>query len=112
MLSILKKKKNKHKSHSSSISEIADFERGGYLMCKRSSFKTPFRSQCVHAPKTLLKLLRRQFHGILLLILGKLSWEMLLLVASEILRLLVNMLTANDKYSPRNMDNFPQQMQM
>ena len=43
--------------------------------------------------------------------LDKLSWKKLLLVISEILGLLVNTLTSNDKCSLRNKGNFPQQIQ-
>ena len=42
---------------------------------------------------------------------GKLSWKKTVLIISEILRLFVNTLTADDKYSRRNMRNFSQQVQ-
>ena len=42
---------------------------------------------------------------------GKLSCEKSALVWSEILRLFVNTLTAEDKYSRSNMPNLPQQFQ-
>ena len=39
------------------------------------------------------------------------SWKKLPSVSYEILRLFVNALTADDKYSGSNMQNFPQQFQ-
>ena len=42
---------------------------------------------------------------------GKLSWKKLPSVWYEILRLFVNALTADHKYSGSNMQNFPQQFQ-
>ena len=42
---------------------------------------------------------------------GKWSWKKLPSVWYEILRLFVNALTADDKYSGSNMQNFPQQFQ-
>ena len=42
----------------------------------------------------------------------KLNWLKFVLVRSEILELLFNILTAEDKYSRRNMENFPHQHQV
>ena len=39
---------------------------------------------------------------------GKFSWKKSALVCSEILRLFINTLTADDKYSRKNMQNLPQ----
>ena len=44
------------------------------------------------------------------LMLDKLSWEKSVLVRSEILGLFVNTLTAEYKYSRRNMQNFLEQL--
>ena len=40
------------------------------------------------------------------------NWEKCALVLSEILRLFVNTLTTDDKYSRRNMQNIPQQLEV
>ena len=42
---------------------------------------------------------------------GKLSWKKSALGGSEILKLFINTLTADDKYSRRNMQNLEQQFQ-
>ena len=42
----------------------------------------------------------------------RLIWKKLVLAWSELLRLFVKILTAGDKYSRRNMKNFPQKVEM
>ena len=61
--------------------------------------------------KTLLKSAQYHYYPLFSSIRGKLSWKKSALVWSEILRLLVNTLTADDKYSRSNMQNLPQQFQ-
>ena len=79
-------------------------------MSKRSCFRTPFANERVNGFQTLLKSARRHYYPLLSSIRGKLSYKKSPSVWCEILRLFVNALTANDKYSG-NMQNFPQQFQ-
>ena len=78
---------------------------------KRSFFRTPFGNERDNAFQTLLKSARHHCYALFLSIRGKLSWKKSALVWSEILRLFVNTLTADDKYSSSNMQNFRQQFQ-
>ena len=63
-------------------------------MAKRGIFKQTFGSQHVNGSETLLKSARHLFY------------------TTEMLGLSVNTLTAGDKYSRHNRENFPQQIQM
>ena len=58
-----------------------------------------------------MKSARHHYYSPLSSIRGKLSYKKSPSVWYEILRLFVNALTADDKYSGRNMQNFPQQFQ-
>ena len=58
-----------------------------------------------------MKSARHHYYPLLSTIRGKLSYKKSPSVWSEILRLFVNALTADDKYSGSNMQNFPQQFQ-
>ena len=58
-----------------------------------------------------MKSARHHYYSLLSSIRGKLSYKKSPSVWYEILRLFVNALTADDKYSGRNMQNFPQQFQ-
>ena len=80
-------------------------------MSKRSCFRTPFANERVNGFETLLKSARRHYYSLLSSIRGKLSYKESPSVWCEILRLFVNALTADDKYSGSNMQNFPQQFQ-
>ena len=59
----------------------------------------------------MLKSARHHYYSLLSSIRGKLSYKKLPSVWSEILRLFVNALTVDDKYSGSNMQNFPQQFE-
>ena len=59
----------------------------------------------------MLKSARDHYFPIFPWIRDKLSWKMSALVKSEILRLFLNTLTPDDKYSRRNMHIFQQQLQ-
>ena len=76
-----------------------------------SSFGTPFANERVNGSQTLLKSARNHYYPLLSSIRGKLSYKRSPAVWCEILRLFVNALTADDKYSGSNMQNFPQQVQ-
>ena len=80
-------------------------------MSKRSCFRTPFANERVNGFQTLRKSERHHYYPLLPSIRGKLSWKKSPSVLYEILRLFVNALTADDKYSGSNMQNFPQQFQ-
>ena len=78
---------------------------------KRSSQRSPFANERVNGFQTLLKSTRRHYYPLSLSIRGKLSWEKSPSVWYEILRLFVNALTADDKYSGSYMQNLQQQFQ-
>ena len=78
---------------------------------RRSCFRTPFGNQRVNGLQTLLKVATHHYYPFFPWISGKLSWKKTALLWLKILRLFVNTLTANDKYSCRNMQNFLQQLQ-
>ena len=61
--------------------------------------------------QTLLKSARHYYYALFSSIRDKLSWKKSLSVWYEILRLFVNALTADDKYSGSNIQNLPQQFQ-
>ena len=74
-------------------------------------FRIPFAKERVNGFETLLKSARQHYYPLFLSIQGKLSSKKLHSVWYEILRLFVNALTADDKYSGSNMQNLPQQFQ-
>ena len=78
---------------------------------KRSCFTTPFANERVNEFQTLLKLAPHHYYPLLSSIRGKLSYKKSPSVWYEILRLFVNALTADDKYSGSNMRNLPQKFQ-
>ena len=78
---------------------------------RRSFFRTPFGKQRVNDFKTPLKVARNHYYPFFPWISGKLSWKKTALLWSKIFRLSANTLTADDKYSCRNMQNFLQQLQ-
>ena len=78
---------------------------------KWSCFRTPFASERVNGFQTLLKSAGHYYYPLFSSIRGKLSWKKSPSVWHEILRLFVNALTADDKYSGRNMHNLQQQFQ-
>ena len=80
-------------------------------MSKRSCFGTSFGNQRVTGWQTVLKPERHHYYRYFTWIRHNLSWKKPVLVWSEILRLFVNTLTADGKYSCRNMQNFPQELQ-
>ena len=80
-------------------------------MSKRSCFRTPFANERVNGFQTLVKSARHNYYPLLSSIRGKLSYKRSRSVWCEILRLFVNGLTANDKYSGSDMQNFHQQFQ-
>ena len=80
-------------------------------MSKTTRSRTPFRNQRVHEFQTLSKEARNHHYPIVPWIWDKLSWKKCRLVKFKILRLFVNTLTADDKYSRRCMKKFPQQIQ-
>ena len=79
---------------------------------RRSCFRTPFGNQRVNEFQTPLKVARHHCYPFFPWIPGKVSWKKTALLWSLILRLFANALTADDKYSFRNMQNFLQQLQM
>ena len=77
----------------------------------RSFFRTLFGNQRVNGFKTPLKVATHHYHPFFPWISGKLTWKKTALLWLKILRMFVNTLTADDKYSCRNMQNFLQQLQ-
>ena len=78
---------------------------------RRSCFRTPFDNQRVNGFQTPLKIARHHYYPFSPWIPAKLSWKKTALLWLKILILFVNTLTADDKYSCRNMQNFLQQLQ-
>ena len=75
-------------------------------MSKRSCFRTPFGNEGVNGLQTLLKSARHHDYPLVSSVRGKLSCKKLPSISYEILRLFVNALTADDKYSESNMQIF------
>ena len=80
-------------------------------MSERSCFRTQFANERVNRFQTLLKSARHYYYPLFSTIRGKLSWKKSPSILYEILRLFVNALTADDKYSGSNMLNLLQQFQ-
>ena len=78
---------------------------------RKSCFRTPFGNQRVNGFQTPLKVVTHHYYPFFPWISGKLSWKKNTLVWLKILRVFLNTLTADDKYSCRNMQNFLQQLQ-
>ena len=78
---------------------------------KRSCFRTPLANERVNGFQTLLKSARHHHYPFFSSVLGKLSCKKSPSVWYEILRLFVNALTPDDKYSDSNMQNLRQQFQ-
>ena len=78
---------------------------------RKSCFRTPFCNQRVNGFQTQLKVATNHYYPFFPWISGKLSWKKTVLLWLKILRLFVNTLTADDKYSCRNTQNFLQQLQ-
>ena len=76
-----------------------------------SCFRTPLANERVKGFQTLLKSARNHYYPLLLSIRSKSSCKKSPSVWYEILRLFVNALTADDKYSSSNMQNLQQQFQ-
>ena len=80
-------------------------------MSKGLHFRTRFGKQGLSWFETVLKSVRNHYYHMFPSIWDKLSWKKSVLVKSEVLRLFVDTLTAEYKYSRRNMHNFPRQLQ-
>ena len=78
---------------------------------RRSFFRTPFGNQRFNEFETTLKVARHHYYPFFPWISGKLSCKKTALLWSWILRLFANTLAIDDKYSCRNMRNFPQEIQ-
>ena len=81
-------------------------------MSQKSFFRGAFNRRHGKATKTLLQSERHHFYQIYWLLSRLLSWKKSFLVIWKILRLLVNTLTADDKYSLLNRDNSTEPIQM
>ena len=71
-------------------------------MAKSSCFRTPSRSQGAYGFQTMPKSAPHYFSPNFSLFQKKLSWKTSLWIKSKMLRRFVNMLTADDKYSPHS----------
>ena len=80
-------------------------------MPEKPYFRTAFGNQPVDGYQTLLKSVQHYYYPIFPWIWDKLSWKNAALVRSKILGLFVNKLTAEYKYSRRNMQTFGQEVQ-
>ena len=77
----------------------------------RPCFKTPFSNEGVHGLQILLKSARHHYYSIAPWIGDKLSCKKSILVKFKIVGFFVNTLTADDKYSSRNIQNLTQELQ-
>ena len=84
----------------------------GRLMSKKSHFRGPFDKQYGNSDQTLLKSERQNLWYICWSMWRQLILKECLLVICKVLRLFVNTLTADDKYSLLNRDNLTQPIQM
>ena len=80
-------------------------------MPKTPYIRTCFGKERVSGYEILLKSVRHHYCRMFPRICDKFSWKTSVLVRSEILGLFVNTLKIEYKYSPRNMQNFPQHPQ-
>ena len=80
-------------------------------MPEKPYFRTAFGKQPVNGYQTLLNSARHYYYPIFRWIWNKFSWKRSALVRSILLGLFVNTLTAEYKYSGRNMQTFAQQVQ-
>ena len=78
---------------------------------KRPCLRTPFANERVNGFQTLLNSVRHRYYPLFSWFIGKLIWKKSALLWSEILRLLANILTEDDKYSRSNIQNLPQQFE-
>ena len=81
-------------------------------MHNRDCFSKPFRSEHVNESQKLLKSAEKYLFHTFSSIWAKLSLKKLFLIRFHILGLLVNTLTANCKYSRKNRENLPLQIQI
>ena len=77
----------------------------------RSCFRTPFGNQRANGFQTPLEVARHHYYPFLPWIPCKVSWKKTALLWLKILKLFATTLTADDKYSCRNMQKFLQQLQ-
>ena len=80
-------------------------------MPEKPYFRTAFGNQPVNGYQTLLKSARHYYYPIFPWTWNILSWKRSALVRCKLLGLSVNTLTAESKYSRRNMQTFAQQVQ-
>ena len=78
---------------------------------RRCCFRTPFGNQRVNGFETPLKVATHHYYRFFPWSSGKLSWKRNALLWLKIWRLSANTLTADDKYSCCNIQNFLQQLQ-
>ena len=78
---------------------------------RKSCLRTPFGNQRINWFQTPLKVAKHHYCPFFPWISGKLSWKKTALLWLKVLILFVNTLTADDKYSCRNMQNFLQQLE-
>ena len=81
-------------------------------LSRKSPFRGCFDRKHVKRGKTVLESELQHLYHIYWWMWTQLSWETSLLVICKILRLFVNTLTAGNKYSPLNRDNFSEPIQM
>ena len=94
------------------ISEILDSEKQVKSMSNNSRLKGPFEKQHGKLAQTMLKSERQNLYHIYCTLWSKLSFKKSLLDIWKTLRLFVNTLTTDDKYSLLNSDNLTQPIQM
>ena len=81
-------------------------------LSKKRRLRTSFDSENAKGSHTLVKSPWGHFYHIFSSLLGELIWKVSSLVESEVLGVIVNTLTADDKYSVQDFENFQFLIQM
>ena len=103
--------RQKDDPHSWCISQNTDSVKQVGSISNRSRFRWPFKKQYGKRAKTLLKSERQHLYHIYWSLWKQLSFKKCPLEICKLLRLFVNTLTADDKYSLLNRDNLTQPIQ-
>ena len=103
--------RQKDDPHAWCISQNTDSVKRVRSMSNKSRFRWPFKKQYGKRAKTLLKSERQHLYHIYWSLWKQLSFKKCLLEICKILRLFVNTLTVDDKYSLLNRDNLTQPIQ-
>ena len=102
----------KDEPHTWCISEIGDSEKRVRWLSRKFRFRWRFDKEHSQRAQPLLKFERKHLYHIFWSLWRKLSWKNVLFVICKTVRLFINILTADDKYSLLNRDNLTQPIQI